>query len=174
MVSDMKYDKSLKQVIERITKLIAEYERRLKEKDFETIKNNSRHQDYQHVVDLAKDYTIYSTGEGLDEKLEIFAPSETPEMHKQRVNLTIVNTADILNSCVKPLNKVGRTPAMKHFVWEGKDAMTTAENKRKILKIGDHFWGKQSVEKYLEKRMAQFDKTDCNSFCVIEFKVPLL
>jgi len=137
---------------------------------FETIKNNIRHQDYEHVRGLAKDYTIYSTGAGLSEKLEIFSPRETPEMHKQRVNLTIVNTADILNSCVKPLNKVGRTPAMKHFVWEGKDATTTAENKRKVLKIGDQFWGNQSVEKYLEKRMAQFDKTDCNSFCVVEFK----
>jgi len=137
---------------------------------FETVRNNLRHQDYKHVVDLASDYKIYATGHGIADKLEKFAPRETEDLHRQRVNLTIVNTADILNSCVKPLNKVGRTPAMKHFVWEGKDAKTTAENKRKILKIGSEFWGKQSVEKYLEKRMAQFDKTDPNTFCVVEFK----
>lgn len=137
---------------------------------FETIKTRIPHQDYNHVNEIATDYTIYSTGAGIEKKLERFAPRETEDMHRQRVNLTIVNTADILNSCVKPLNKVGKTPAMKHFVWEGKDAKQTAENKRKLLKVGAEFWGKQSVEKYLEKRMAQFDKTDPNSFCVVEFK----
>lgn len=136
----------------------------------QTIKFNLRHQDYEYVRSVAKDYTIYATGKNIKDKLQRFNTRETEEMFAQRLNLTIVNTADLVNSCVKPLNKVARTPANKAFAWNGKDAKTTAENTRKLLEQAAKFWGKQSVEKYLEKRMVQFDKTDPNTFVIAEFQ----
>lgn len=135
-----------------------------------TVDRNLRHQDYDYVIAIAKEYTTFATGKGIDEMLIRFNGRETIELFQQRLALTIVNTMDILNSCVKPLYKVGRTPANIQMQWSGKDAKQTAENRKKITEVADKFWGEESVKKYLTKRLPDFDKTDPNAFFVVEFK----
>lgn len=137
---------------------------------FETINGNLRHQDYDHVTKIAEKYLTYSTGHGIEDMLVRFNSRETEELFKQRLALTIVNTMDILNSCVKPLYKVGRTPANIGITWSGKDARQSAENKKALNEAANRFWGNQSVEKYLTRRLPDKDKTDPNAFIVVEFK----
>jgi hypothetical protein len=137
---------------------------------FDTINYQLRHQDYDHVIEVAADYTAYATGTGMDRKLRQFIKRENDTDFKQRLALTQVNTPDIFNSCVKPLYKVGRTPANVAIHWENKDAKATEENKKRLLDVGKNFWGKKSVEKYITQRQADLDSTDPNSFVIVEFK----
>ncbi len=135
-----------------------------------TIQGNLRHQDYDHVCKIAKDFTIYGTGTGVEEKLERFHGGETEELFKQRLVLTATNVADIFNSCVKPLNKVGMTPANVSISWKDKDAGYNLENRKKIEEVASDFWGDKSVKNYLTRRMGPIDSMDPNSFLVVEFK----
>lgn len=137
---------------------------------FDTIKYNLRHQDYPYVVKLAEDYTTYATGQGICKKLRKFNKRESEEDFQQREMLTQCNTPDIHSSCVKPLYKVGRTPASINFSWEGQDASKTTEFKKALYDAGQNFWGKKNVTKYITQRMADLDGTDPNAFVVVEFK----
>lgn len=137
---------------------------------FDTITQNLRHQDYAHVCQIAEDYTIYATGQCIEKKLRRFNRRESEIEFNQRTMLTQCNTPDIFSSCVKPMYKVGRTPAAITMTWEGKDASKTADLKKELLEAGQNFWGKKNVSKYITQRQADLDGTDPNSFVVVEFK----
>lgn len=135
-----------------------------------TITNSLRHSEYKHVCEIAEDFTIYATGNGIEKKLKRFNMRETEEAFQQRLLLSQMNTPDIVNSVRKPLEKVPRTPANVFISWDGKDAKTSNENKESLLKYGSKFWGDKSYEEYISKRLPELDSTDPNSFVVIEFK----
>jgi hypothetical protein len=137
---------------------------------FDTINNKKRHLDYDHVVNLAKDYTAYATGKGMADYLKRFNLRETEEAFQQRLTLTQVNTPDIVSRLKKPIAKVNRTPATFNIAWDGKDAQSTIDKKKQLVSVGQKFWGDKSVEKYFTQRLADLDTLDCNSFLVIEFK----
>lgn len=137
---------------------------------FDTINYGLRHQDYKRVIDVAKDFTIYATGVGISDKLQRFNSRESEEQHKQRLLLTIPNVQDIFFSCVKPLTKVGRTPANVMLSWKNKDAKETVNLKSQLIDASKNFWGKKDVNQYITQRQADLDSTDPNSFVVVEFK----
>lgn len=136
----------------------------------QTIDKNIRHIDYERVCEIAKNQKIYITGEGFEEKLKRFHGGETEDQFDQRLALSIMNVADLANSCIKPLNKASRTPASVQIEWTGKDDKYSKENAKKINDIARKFWGKKSVKKYLTDRVGSIDSIDPNSFLVVEFK----
>lgn len=136
-----------------------------------TIDKKIRHRDYKDVCELAKDYETYgiASQDGITAKLKRFHGGETEELFAQRVVLTSVNVTDIWNSCVKPLNKVSKTPATIDLTWEGSEATENVTKRKVIQDVADNFWGTQSVNKYLANRMGQTDSLDPNSFLIVEF-----
>lgn len=136
----------------------------------DTITLNLRHQDYKRVTEIAEDFTTYATGHGIDKKLKQFNGRETDAAFKQRVALTQANTPDIFQSCIKPLYKVGRTPANIKFQWSKKEEKDTDDRKKELLEVGSNFWGKKSVTQYITQRQGDLDSTDPNSFVVVEFE----
>lgn len=134
----------------------------------DTVSENLRHEDYKHVCDLADDYEVYVTGKGYENKLKRFNPRESEEMHKQRVVLTQITTPDIAGGCIKPMYKIGRTPAGKMITW--KDPVKTEKNKKILEEVAKMFYGEKSVDEYLTYRQVDLDSTDPNSFIVVEFR----
>lgn len=132
-----------------------------------TINNNLTHCDYDRVTELADDYLIYLTGTGVAKKLKRFTPRETQEMFNQRVRLTQSTTPDVVGSCMKPMFKVGRAPAMEMISWG--DSQASEKNKKALADVANSFYGNQSVNNYLTYRMVELDTTDPNSFIVVEF-----
>lgn len=136
----------------------------------ETIKFNVRHDNYEHVKCLAEKYLTFATGYNIEDQLERYFGRETEDQFKVRKKITIVNTADILNSCVQPMYKVLRTPATKEMSWgDNKEEKTHEEAERKIEALAKNFFGENDVEFYLQKRLPDLDKIDPNSFIVVEF-----
>lgn len=134
----------------------------------DTITENLRHQDYDHVCTLADDYETYVTGKGYENKLRRFNPREDEDMYKQRVALTQITTPDISGGCIKPMYKIGRTPANKTLHWSNSEK--SEENKKTVEDAAKNFYGEQSVDEYLTYRQVDLDSTDPNSFIVVEFK----
>lgn len=133
----------------------------------DTINNNLTHQDYARVIQIMKDYTAYLTGDGIASKLIQFTPREPADLFAQRIRLTQVTTPDIVGGCMKPMYKVGRTPAQIHFEW--KDKTKNEEYKKALIQAAKNFYGETSVDEYLTYRMPELDTTDPNSFIVVEF-----
>lgn len=134
----------------------------------DTIQFNLRHRDYERVNKIADMYTRYTTGEDVQSLLRRFTPREDEALFAQRVNLTQVTTGAIVNALASPMYKVGRSHASKHITWE--DKKSTEENALTLSKATNKFFGKKSVESYLNTRMVELDCSDPNTFIVVEFK----
>lgn len=135
----------------------------------DTISDNLRHPDYERVVNIANDYKIYITLEGIKEKLKRFNQREPVDLFDQRVILTkdALTTGDIAGGCMKPMYKIGRAPATKQLVW--KTPEDTTKNTKEIETLADMFYGEKSVNEYLTDSMVDFDGTDPNAFLIVEF-----
>jgi hypothetical protein len=136
-----------------------------------TIDKDLRHQDYKRTVDLMTDFSIYASGVGIDKKLKQFNLRESDQMFEQRKNLTKSTTEDIWNSCILPMQKVGKTPAAEKWVIKTEDDKPESEDNQKLqlAEASNKFYGKKSVKSYLQERMAILDGTDANGFIVVEF-----
>jgi len=134
----------------------------------DTIQFNLRHRDYDRVNKIADMYTRYTTGEDVQSLLRRFTPREDEALFAQRVNLTQVTTGAIVNALASPMYKVGRSHASKHITWE--DKKSTEEKALTLSKATNKFFGKKSVESYLNTRMVELDCSDPNTFIVVEFK----
>lgn len=136
---------------------------------FPTIQFNKTHLDYERVGTIAADYTAYTTGVGIEEKLLMFNLRETPDMFAQRCRLTKSVTPDIANSIMNPMFKIGRTPAAIAYIW-GQADKEDATKKKTVVDTALKFNGTESVDSYLRYRLAELDATDPNSFIVVEFE----
>lgn len=134
---------------------------------FSTIDGDLKHQDYKRVTEIAEDFEIYATGLGISKKLIQFSPRENEEQFAQRLRLTKTTTQDMFNSCLGPINKVGKTPAKEAFEFKNKEAGD--DQKKALADSASKFYGKKSVKSYLVERLPQLDSTDPNGFIVIEF-----
>lgn len=134
---------------------------------FSTIDKNLKHRDYDRVTKIAEDFSIYATGIGVGSKLARFNPRETEEQFAQRLLLTKPTTQDMFQSCLGPINKVGKTPAKEAFEFKNKESKDTQS--KELAESASNFYGKKSVKSYLVERMPQMDSTDPNGFIVIEF-----
>jgi len=134
---------------------------------FKTIDFCFKHQDYKRVTEIAEDFTIYATGIGVGQKLIQFNPRENEEQFAQRLRITKPTTQDMFNSCLGPINKVGKTPAKESIEFESKEAKETQG--KELAEAASRFYGKKSVKSYLVERLPQMDSTDPNGFIVIEF-----
>lgn len=134
---------------------------------FDTIDNLKTHQDYERVTAIANDFNTYATGIGVSKKLMQFNPRENDEQFAQRLALTKPTTQDIFNSCIGPINKVGKTPAKEGFEFKNKEA--SDKQKKELAESAAKFYGKKSVKSYLIERLPQLDSTDPNSFIVVEY-----
>lgn len=133
-----------------------------------TIQQDLRHIDYKRVCDLASEYKKYATGEDIDELLKQFTAHESDELFIQRKAMTSLTTPDIMNTLTTPMYKVGRITANQSIYWSDKEKTST--KKADLTKIASEFYGKESVENYLTLRLPSLDRTDPNSFIIVEFK----
>lgn len=132
------------------------------------IKNNLRHRDYKHTVDLAKEYKTFITGKDIDEYMKKFPRRETEKEFKQRVDLTINITPTICGNVIDPQKKVSRSNSIERtFLYTETD-----DEKHNALKdIISKFWDNQkTVEEYMAEVWIETNNIDPNSFFVIDWK----
>lgn len=129
------------------------------------------HQDYNHVVKLAKKYSQLITGKDIEDLLKQFTRREDENLFNQRKELTQQITPSICATIMNPFYKVGRTNnIIKKYILNDKQ-----KSEEQIKKIGDavlKYNGDKSLDSYLETRFTELSFTDPNGFIITEFDTP--
>lgn len=129
----------------------------------EVVEKNLKHQDYDHVTELAEKYYKMKTGDGICDLLKQIVTRETTEEFQQRKDITKSVVPSILNSTMLPFQKaIRKQPLLREIM--------ISESKVKDLekKIAT-YWGEKSLEEYLEYSVIDYNYIDPNAFLITEF-----
>lgn len=139
-----------------------------------TIINNSKHQDYDRVVKLHKEYVAFTTNEPnekgeypLNEYLRQFVRREDDDLFEQRKNLTKHYTPSIISSIRKMYNKVVRSNRVIKLIDH-----TSQDTVDQIDKTLNKFYGEadnNGVDQFLKERFLPLTFTDPNAWIWITF-----
>lgn len=132
----------------------------------EIITRGERHQDYDKVVELAKLYRKLLTGEGMDTLMRRFDRREDEAMFKQRMRITQHITKTVSLNVKDVYHKIPRSNSVQRVIaYENNDNDKLLALNRKLRK----FWGKSSLDDYMNSHWIDLNFLDPNSFVVIEW-----
>lgn len=130
----------------------------------DVIKNETTHQDYEYVVELADKYYKMKSGDKITDLLRRMITRETEAEFTQRCNISKSVIPSTLNSTQLPFQKALRKqPLLRELIYKSKE--TTKELEGYIAK----FWGEKSLEEYLEYAFINYNFIDPNAFLITEF-----
>jgi hypothetical protein len=125
------------------------------------IVEQTRHRDYDRVVDLAIDYKKYYTGEGLESFIrEIYKIDVPPEQITSII-------PPILKSTEYPFNKVFRAKPVSRLIdFEGDEVEDRIARLEEDI---DRYYEQRSLESYLQYVLVKYNYIDPNAWIVTEF-----
>lgn len=133
------------------------------------ITTGEKHENYDRVVNLAKEYQAHITGEGIGAYLYRYTIRESEAMFKQRLQLTNSINPAVTNSLMKPFYKVSRNNAVvKKYDFKDK-----ALNERIATMLndfnGDKVDNTNGLDMWLNTRFVELTGADPNAFVVLEW-----
>ena len=132
------------------------------------VTNDTRHQDYTRVTELADMYYAFITGEGLDEMMKKFSMRETDDAFEQRKAITEHIIPSVVSNITSVERKVPRSNGMTRVVaYKDDEKHKRAEELEKIL---DMFWGNLSFDDWMATRWIELNDIDPNTFAIVEWK----
>lgn len=132
----------------------------------EIISRNERHPDYQRVVDAAILNRKLMTGEDMDSLMRQFDRRESLELFEQRKKITQHITMTVSQNVADVFYKIPRSNSVQRFIGY-KDNNTT--NLAAINSKMNKFWGKSSLDDYMNTRWIELNFIDPNTFVVLEW-----
>lgn len=134
----------------------------------EIIVRDERHRDYQTVCDHATLYRKLLTGEDMDSLMQQFVMRESTELFKQRIRITQHITKTVSQNVMDVYRKIPRSNSVQRFI--GYTASADDNEKLKELnKKLEGFWGKLSLDSWMNTRWIDLNFLDPNSFIVVEW-----
>lgn len=131
------------------------------------VKDGIRHQDYGRVVELAKVYYAFVTGDGISELLAQITRRETEAEYEMRKKITNSIIPPTLASTKLPFQKTVRKKALTRKIeWGAKD---TERLKTEFEVFIQNYWGDASLEKFFEYAFVDYNYIDPNAFLITEF-----
>lgn len=127
-----------------------------------------RHANYDRTVRLAADYLAYVTGEGLDKMLRQFVRRESPELFRQRVDITQHIVTTVVSNIEDVYRKTSRSNYRRTIEYQGD---VNADGKTAALEaILKKFNGELTVDGWCNTRLLELNFTDPNTWVVLEWK----
>ena len=133
----------------------------------ETAQKNLRHPNYQRTLDIAMDCLAYSTGKGLDEKLQKFVKREDDEAFSQRVLLTKHIVQSVCGNISSVFEKVFRSHYQRILQYPKADGGNSKMSE--LETVIEDFNGDLTLDEYAKTRFYELNQTDPNAWCVVEF-----
>lgn len=133
----------------------------------EVVHKDARHVWYKRTTDLAGLYRKLVTGDDLDSLLKQFVSRETDEAFKQRCALTQHVVTTVTKNLMDVFYKVPRSNYQRVLQHSGKSDSTQTIELEGRMKM---FWGKRTLDNYVQVRWLEMNATDPNGFVVVEFK----
>lgn len=132
------------------------------------VKDHIRHQDYERVCNLAKDYYKMVTGDGISDLLRRIVRRETEEEFNMRKLITNSVIPPTLASTKLPFHKaVRKKPLVRKIEWKGES--DNEKKKGELEEIISIYWGDAPLEKYFEYAFVDYNYIDPNAFLITEF-----
>jgi len=131
---------------------------------FDTVRNNSTHQDYQRTVDHARQCFQWMTGDDQEEIIIRYKRREIVEQQEQRINLTNSRTQYVSNKVFNLYSEVHRSDRTVNNIRNQNDQLVGLENSL------SKFHELKGLETYLDEHYRYFNFYDPNAFLVVEFK----
>ena len=135
-----------------------------------SIKSQKKHQDYQRVNELAKEYYSHITGDGLDSYLQQFTRREEASMFDQRKRLTNAINPALANSLQKPFYKVSRNDKISKTINLKDPVRETIVNKMISYFYGSKNENNRGLDYWLRMRFIELTFADPNAFLVMEWE----
>jgi len=132
----------------------------------EVISRAERHKDYERVVKLAILYRQLMTGENMDSLMRKFDRREDDALFEQRKRITQHITKTSAQNVADVYYKIPRSNSVQRYIGY-KD-----NNTEKLVSINDKmnkFWGKSSLDDYMNTRWIDLNFLDPNTFTVLEW-----
>lgn len=132
----------------------------------EVISRNERHKDYERVVGLAQLYRKMLTGEDMDSLMRKFDRREDDELFEQRKRITQHITKTVSQNVKDVYHKIPRSNSIQRFIGYEDNS---PEKLRAINDKIRNFWGKYSLDDYMNSRWIDLNFLDPNGFIVVEW-----
>lgn len=132
------------------------------------IQDGVKHQDYEHVCDLADKYYKMVSGDGITDLLQRIVSRESDEEFEQRKKITNSIIPPTLASTKLPFQKaVRKKPKVRKIDWTGEG--DTEKKKGELENYIESYFGDASLEKFLEYAFVDYNYLDPNAFLITEF-----
>ena len=132
----------------------------------EVISRSEYHQDYRRVVANAELYSKLLTGENMDSLMRQFDRREDAEMFEQRKRITQHITKTVSQNIMDVYHKIPRSNSVQRVIsYANNDTDKLKAINGKLRK----FWGKASLDDYMNSRWIDLNFLDPNSFVVVEW-----
>lgn len=132
------------------------------------IKDGIKHQDYQHVCNLADTYYKMVSGDDITDLLQRIVSRESPEEFEQRKKITNSIIPPTLASTKLPFQKaVRKKPKVRKIDW-----ITEGDTEKKKSELEQYiklYFGDASLEKFFEYAFVDYNYLDPNAFLITEF-----
>lgn len=129
-----------------------------------------RHTWYDRTCELAALYRKLATGDELDSLLKQYVKREDDDAFSQRVALTEHIVTSVVHNLMDVFYKVPRANYRRVLEHSANDKKTDLSEKTATLEERlDIFWGIRSLDNYVQTRWLEINKTDPNTFIVVEF-----
>lgn len=132
----------------------------------EIIARDERHQDYDRVVANADTYRKLLTGEDMDSLMRKFDLRESEDMFAQRKRITQHITKTVSQNVKDVYHKIPRSNSVQRFVGY---ADNNIERQKLLNDTLRKFWGKSSLDDYMNTRWIDLNFLDPNAFVVLEW-----
>ena len=147
----------MKQDVQEFIKLLADI-----------VTNNTVHQDYERVKELAGMYYSFITGEGLSKMMKRFTMRESKTAFDQRVAIKEHIIPATVSNITSVERKVPSSNGMSRVLTYKEDnKFTKAKKLEQVLRV---FWGDQSFDDWMATRWIELNDLDPNTFAVIEWQ----
>ena len=137
----------------------------------DVIKEGKRHKWYDRTVKKAEKYLKIMTGEGIETLLQQFVVRETTEAFTQRKALTKLIVPTVAQNTMKPFYKIPKSNNFVRYIYYegGEEDKKAQEKKQEFIEIVGQFWGKHSVDNYLDTRYFELNPIDPNAWLIVEW-----
>lgn len=131
----------------------------------DAIAHRTTHLHYDKTIDLAKRYTAFVTGEGIDVELKQFNQRESDDEFNQRKLLTQFTLPCIINRVMQPINKIKKVqPTVKSLIVDKENDSTNIISKN-IAKYVDGL----PLDYNIKKLVIEYCNKDPNAFAINTF-----
>ena len=126
-----------------------------------------RHADYNRTVQLADIYKRIATMDGQSQLVISYKPSETEAQKKQRIEIYKSETPSVVGVIMAQFDAINGSPRIVDNIAFANENTQTDNKKRAIDAIVSRFYGRQTLQQYLEEKQRYYSLLDPNAWLII-------